>query len=144
MNLLQRAFVATHTWLLRTTGGRIGSRLAGIEHLVLETLGRRSGHWRSSPLACFEIEGKLLVVASKGGSDTDPAWYANLAASPEVRIVRRGTTETRQARTASPDERARLWPELVARNRAYGHYARQTSREIPVVVLEPSRSEAPR
>ena len=136
MSWIQDAFIASHRFAFRVSGGKIGSRLAGIQHLLLTTTGRKSGLDREQPLACFEHDGKLLVVASRGGSDHHPAWYLNLVAEPNVEIHHRGQKEPRIARTASAAERASLWPELVRQNRMYGVYAGKTSREIPVVVLE--------
>ena len=136
MSVFQDAFISCHRFVLRVSGGRLGSRLAGIEHLLLTTTGRRTGLPREHPLACFEHGGDLLVVASKGGSDQHPAWYHNLVAEPRVQVERRGRREQRLARTASAEERQALWPELVRQNRMYGTYERRTDREIPVVILE--------
>jgi deazaflavin-dependent oxidoreductase (nitroreductase family) len=139
MTSLQRLFVSSHRFLYRSSGGRIGSRLAGIEHLLLTTTGRRSGVRREHPLACFHHDGELMVVASNGGADAPPAWYLNLQAEPKVEIQLGASCESRVARTADAAERARLWPELVKLNKAYRTYERRTSREIPIVILEPTR-----
>ena len=138
MSWLQDAFIASHKFVFRATGGAIGSRLAGIQHLLLTTTGRRTGLPREHPLACFEQDGKLLIVASKGGADEHPAWYLNLVDEPRVEVHHRGERARRLARTALPEERAALWPELVRQNRMYGTYERRTTREIPVVVLDPA------
>jgi deazaflavin-dependent oxidoreductase (nitroreductase family) len=137
MSTLNRLITTVHRWLYRQSGGRIGSRLAGIDHLLLTTTGKKSGLPRQQPLACFEDSERLLIVASNGGSDRAPAWYGNLCATPEVEVQRGRTRERRVARTANPEERARLWPGLVEQNSFYGTYEKRTSREIPVVILEP-------
>ncbi len=136
MSLLTRLFVSTHKFLYRVTDGRIGSNLAGIDHLLLTTLGRKSGERREHPLACFEEDQKLLVVASNGGADSQPAWYLNLQANPRVEVRLRGHRDVRIARTANAEERLELWPKLVERNRVYRAYEKRTSREIPIVILE--------
>ena len=136
MNWLQRAFVATHNRVFRLSRGRLGSRLAGIDHLLLTTTGRRSGQPREAPLACFEIDGKLLIVASNGGSDSPPAWFRNIEANPAVRVLLRDGETKRTARVASDEERARWWPQLVKDNSFYGKYEARTSRQIPIVALE--------
>lgn len=137
MSILNKLITKVHRWLYRRSRGRLGGRLAGIEHLLLTTTGRKSGLPRQQPLACFEDGGSLLVVASNGGSDKAPAWYANLCAEPEVEIQRGQRREKRVARTATPEERARLWPGLVEQNSFYGAYEKRTDRVIPVVILEP-------
>ncbi len=136
MSWLQKLFIASHKFLYNASGGRIGSKLAGIRHLLLVTVGRKTGELREHPLACFDIDGKLLVVASNGGADTSPAWYLNLRAQPEVEIQLGATRSKRTARTATAAERSELWPELVRQNRMYAKYEQKTDREIPVVVLD--------
>jgi deazaflavin-dependent oxidoreductase (nitroreductase family) len=111
------------------------SRLAGIDMLLLTTTGRRSGQPRTTPLACFADGDDWIVVASNNGQDRDPAWWLNLKANPDasVRIGRSEYTVT--GRLATAEERTRLWPWLVGRNRVYARYERRTSRPIPVVIL---------
>lgn len=107
----------------------------GIPMLLLTTVGRRTGRERTLPLACLPDGDDLIVVASNDGSDRHPAWWLNLEAEPGAR-VRFGREERRvRALRATPEERARLWPELVRHNRHYERYARKTEREIPVVIL---------
>jgi deazaflavin-dependent oxidoreductase (nitroreductase family) len=76
-------------------------------------------------------------VASKGGHSDDPIWYKNLAANPNVEITAEDRTRKMTARTAPPDEKATLWPELVKVYKGYASYQRNTTRDIPVVILEP-------
>ena len=136
VNFLQKWFVSTHVKIYKATGGRLGAKLAGIEHLLLTTTGRKSGAHREQPLACFRDEEDLLIVASNGGAEHPPAWYLNLSAQPNVEVQLAGVREPRTARTAQADERARLWPDLLKQNPAFRHYEKKTSREIPVVILE--------
>jgi deazaflavin-dependent oxidoreductase (nitroreductase family) len=128
-------FTKTHRAAYERTGGRVGARLMGIPMLLLTTVGRRTGRQRTLPLACHPDGDDLVVVASNNGSDQHPAWWLNLEANPAAH-VRFGREERRvRAFRATPEERARLWPELVRRNRHFEGYARKTKREIPVVIL---------
>jgi deazaflavin-dependent oxidoreductase (nitroreductase family) len=127
----------THNAVYRASGGRIGSRLKGMPVLLLTTTGRRSGRLRTTPLLHLRDGEAFVVVASNGGSDSFPAWWLNLRTNPqaEVEIGREHTLVT--ARKASPAERGRLWPAFTSAYEGYGRYAARTTREIPVVMLEP-------
>lgn len=130
-----------HRFILRVTGHRVGRRLGVMPVIELGTIGRRSGEPRTALLtvaARDEQSGTLVVIASRGGDDSQPAWYLNLVAEPRVTIAAPGEhPRPYRARTATPDERARWWPEAVRSYRGYAQYQRRTRREIPVVLLEP-------
>jgi len=79
----------------------------------------------------------LVLVASFGGDDRHPAWYLNLQANPEVRVTTAGSTRAMIARTATEDERAKLWPRITSVFEGYARLQRRTERPIPVVILEP-------
>ncbi|MDV6012550.1 nitroreductase family deazaflavin-dependent oxidoreductase [Haloechinothrix sp. LS1_15] len=104
--------------------------------LILTTTGRRSGRMRKSALIYQEDGGRYVVVASKGGADAHPDWYRNLQANPQVGVQVGAERFAARARTADPDERARLWPLMAAVWPDYDSYQAATDREIPVVVLE--------
>jgi deazaflavin-dependent oxidoreductase (nitroreductase family) len=133
-------YVKANRALYRATNGRVTGSHGGAPVLLLTTTGRRSGKRRTTPLLYLEDDGTLVVVASYGGAPKHPAWYLNLSANPEVEVQIGGTVERRRARTADGDERARLWPRLVAIYPNYAVYQTRTTREIPVVVLDPLRS----
>lgn len=127
-----------HRWLLRVSRGHLGGRLLGMDTVELHTTGRRSGERRSTLLSApVHEESRVVLVASKGGSDEHPAWYLNLQAQPEVDLTIRGETRPYRARTASRDEREELWPRIVRANPGYAGYQQRTRREIPVVICEP-------
>jgi len=130
---------AVHHGLLKISGGRIGWRLSGMPVLELTTIGRKSGQPRTVMLTSPVQDGAAIVlVASRGGDDTHPAWFLNLRDNPEVEVVMNGEPARRMhARVATADERARLWPLVVADHANYAGYQRKTSREIPLVLLEP-------
>jgi len=135
--LLTRAFIGAHLALYRATGGRIGGQLGGMRVLLLTTRGRKSGQPRTAPLVYFEDGERLVVIGSNGGAPGDPLWWRNLQQTPEATVQIGPDTRRVRARIASPDERSRLWPRVKQENPAYAGYERKTSREIPVVLLEP-------
>ena len=104
--------------------------------LLLTTKGRRSGEPRIAPLIYGRDGDTHLVVASKGGSPEPPAWYVNLEADPEVEVQVLGDRFRARARTATAEERTRMWKEMVSHWPDYDAYQARTEREIPVVVLE--------
>ncbi len=110
-----------------------------VPSLLLTTTGRKSGEKYIFPLFYGETGDGYFIVASKGGAPEHPGWYRNLLADPEVE-VRVGTKNMKaHARTATGEERARLWEEGRKFWPPYADYARKTEREIPVVVLDPVR-----
>jgi deazaflavin-dependent oxidoreductase (nitroreductase family) len=111
-----------------------------VPSLLLTTTGRKSGERYIFPLFYGETgEGGYIVVASKGGAPQHPDWYRNLVAHPEVE-VQVGTKKLKaRARTATGDERARLWQKALQFWPPYADYQKKTGREIPVVVLDPIR-----
>ena len=129
---------ALHRAIFQASDGAIFGSFAGMPVAELVTTGRRSGRERSTMLAVPIVEAdRMVLVASFGGDDRNPAWYYNLRANPEVRITVKGKTRRMLARTASAEERAELWPRLTSTYEGYAKYQRRTSRPIPVVILEP-------
>jgi deazaflavin-dependent oxidoreductase (nitroreductase family) len=128
---------AVHRGAYQATRGRLGSRIAGMPVLLLATTGRRTGRRRTVPLTYIENEGDLVLVASYGGSPTHPAWFLNLDANPDVEVQIGPDRREMQARRATPEERDRLWPRVVATYDGYGRYQAKTSREIPLALLSP-------
>ena len=130
------------TWCHRTvfdlSQGKLTGKAGGMPVVKLTTIGRKSGQRRSTMLTSPLVEGdNVVLVASFGGDDRDPAWFGNLVANPEVEVVMSGSAKTMRARVAEGDERTRLWETLTAKHANYAGYQRKTSRQIPVVVLEP-------
>ncbi len=122
-----------HLW---DTSERGGSGV--VPTLLLVTTGRRSGDAITLPLIYGETDGAYVVIASKGGAPAHPAWYLNLDAEPKVRIQVGAERMDATARTASGDERQKLWEQMVGVFDPYTAYQARTEREIPVVVIEPS------
>ncbi len=130
---------ALHRFLYRASGGRIGGRVWGLRVVLLTTTGRRTGKRRTVPLCSLRDGENVVVIGSFGGLDRPPSWSVNLEAHPEAQLEDGRERRTVVARTASPDERARLWAEVTAKAPGYLDYERRTSREIPVVLLQPRR-----
>lgn len=137
-NPIIKAMSRINTWAYRATSGRVGGRfMRGAPVLLLTTVGRRSGARRVAPLIYARDGDRLLIVASKGGMDHHPLWYHNLVATPEVEVQIGAESRPMTARTATPAEKAALWPKVVTVYRDYADYQARTSRDIPVVVLSP-------
>lgn len=107
-----------------------------VPSLLLTTTGRRSGSLNTMPLFYGETSTGYVVIGSKGGSDSHPAWYLNLLAKPHAEVQVGPDRYPVKARVAEGDERSGLWNQLVAIYPPYTKYQQATSREIPVVVLE--------
>ena len=132
-----RLLSAFHRGVLAVFGWRVAARIAGMPIVELHTIGRRSGAPRTVVLSApVDEPERLVLVASRGGDDRQPGWYLNLVARPEVEVTRRGARTAMVARTATPEERAELWPRIVAAYAGYGEYQRRTTREIPLVICE--------
>jgi deazaflavin-dependent oxidoreductase (nitroreductase family) len=120
----------------RANGGKVGGRFANAPMVLITTRGARTGTLRTNPLVCLPEGDRLVIFASKGGAPSNPDWYYNLRANPEL-TVEYGT-ETFQARAVITEgaERDRLFAEQVRRFPAFGDYQAKVTRQIPVIVLE--------
>src|SRR4029077_3092340 len=104
---------------------------------LLTTTGRKSGQQHTVPLP-FLLDGlQMVVVASFAGGPSNPAWYLNLTANPDVVVQYRDDTRPARALTAAGEERDRLWKRLAEEAPWYIDYQQRTEREIPVVVITP-------
>lgn len=137
MSESENLFGEEHIRRYRETGGAVGHVWRqGSKVLVLTTTGRRSGRPRDNALI-YENDGDgYVVVASRGGSPQHPAWYLNLVANPEVEVQVEDEVFPARARTATGEERERLWKLAAQQWPDYDTYRQRTDREIPVVVLE--------
>jgi len=115
----------------------------GDQLILLTTRGARSGKERITPVMFHRDGERYVVIASKGGAPDHPAWYRNLKANPLARVEVGAETGTEtfevRAREAEGEERERLYAERVAIAPGFGAYQRQTSRQIPVMILERTR-----
>jgi proline iminopeptidase len=104
--------------------------------LLLTTTGRKTGNQSTTPLI-YGLDGaNPVIVASKGGAPEDPGWYLNLSKTPEVDVQIEGERFHARARDAAGEERDRLWAAMNEIWPHYEEYQANTTRQIPVVVLE--------
>ncbi len=143
MPWLPLGIVRFQRWVYDLTGGRLMNTIEGSPICVVTMTGARSGKRYKWPLMHVPYEDGVLLVASRGGADENPIWYYNLRANPDIEVHSRGTRMHLRAHQASPDEKARLWPLCVAAYPSYGDYQTWTTRDIPVFVCLPSRSDQP-
>jgi deazaflavin-dependent oxidoreductase (nitroreductase family) len=133
-----KAMSRAHRIIVHVSGGRVLGSAFGMPAVELHTVGRKSGRPRSTMLAAPVVDGdRVVLVASKGGDDRDPDWFRNLVAHPEIELTMAGRRRPMRARRASADEKAELWPRVVAAYKGYGGYQRRTERDIPLVICEP-------
>jgi deazaflavin-dependent oxidoreductase (nitroreductase family) len=137
-DLFLKAMNSVHRLVLASTRGRAGWTAGGMPVLSLTTTGRKSGRRRSVLLTVPARDGDALVlVASRGGDNQSPAWFLNLVANPNVDVSLQGAPPVRMnARVATPPERARLWPVVIAGQPRYRGYQLRTEREIPLILLQ--------
>ena len=129
-----------HQAVRRVSGGRLWTSRARDDRvgtLYLHTTGRKTGQPRVNALFYLVDGADLVVVASNGGADTDPAWWLNLGEKQDAGVEIVGQRRAVRARPATAEETARLWPRLVAANPDYAAYRATARRPIPVVILEP-------
>ena len=131
-----QGWVADHVRRYIETNGEDGHLWRGAPTLILTTLGRRSGKARRLALIYGQDGDRYIVVASKGGSDKHPEWYLNLRDNSEAQVQVRGDRFRARARTATPEERDRLWPRMAKIWPDYDKYQAKTDRQIPLVILE--------
>lgn len=136
-DVLARAITAVHTQVYRRTGGKLGGKVGSTTMGLLTTTGRRSGQPRTTPLNIMVDGDRFLLVASYGGDDRDPQWFKNLQANPEATVQLGAKSFPVRATVASEEEKKGLWPKVVAAYKGYEGYQRNTSRDIPVVILTP-------
>jgi deazaflavin-dependent oxidoreductase (nitroreductase family) len=141
---VMKVMAAANVWLFRRTGGRLGSHWrigAGWKNPVpiclLEHVGRKTGLPRTTPLVYLRDGENVVVVASQAGRPENPMWFGNVVANPEVTVQVGRERRAMRAHIADADERAVLWPQLVALYPDYDSYQSWTDRVIPVVVLAP-------
>ncbi|WP_262699572.1 MULTISPECIES: nitroreductase family deazaflavin-dependent oxidoreductase [Streptomyces] len=134
-------------WFNKLTLRRIrrkgGTKLMGMDALVLTTIGRKSGQPRETPVAWFPSEdGGWLIVASAAGAANNPAWYYNLAAHPDQARVEIGSRKTNvAAEQLHGEERERAWRRITSTIPRFAQYQVKTDRELPVIRLTPRTAD---
>ena len=138
MKSLFKLFIAFHVFMYRLTGGKFGGEMRGFKVLILTTKGRKSGKIFSNPVGYFERDGGYIIVASNGGAVSHPSWYHNIKGNPEdVTIQVMDKTMKVKPEIILGEPRKPIWSWIVASASNFGDYEKQTSREIPLVLLTP-------
>jgi deazaflavin-dependent oxidoreductase (nitroreductase family) len=135
--LAMKYFARAHIWVYRRTDGRVGAKLLWFPAALVTTTGRKSGELRTTPTLYLRDGDRIILPASFGGRDANPAWYRNLNADPKVHVQIRAEQLDLVARDATDDERKRYWPLLIKLYPPYRGYREAADRPIPLVVCEP-------
>ena len=138
--LMQRAWIRLYRLSLGRIGGSFGWMGGPMPVLLLTTTGRRSGKRRTAVLGYLFDGERYVVVGSNNGEPSDPAWLMNIRSQPRVTIQVRERVLEATGSVAEPDDRARLWAELMRVGPGYGRYETMTTREIPLVFLTPAEA----
>ena len=119
----------------RANAGKVGGYFAGKTLLILHTVGAKSGQERVNPTAYVEDDNKFVIIASKGGAPTHPAWYYNILAHPLVSVEVGTEFFLARAEVATEPERTRLYNKMADMLPGFNEYRQKTSRVIPVITL---------
>jgi deazaflavin-dependent oxidoreductase (nitroreductase family) len=137
-NLALKLGSGVHAGVYRATKGTLFGRMGKSPILLLNTVGRKSGKKRTTPLL-YVMDGEdFVLIASKGGAPTHPAWYLNLMANPEVTVEVGDRAVKARAEEVSGAEKTRLWQKMVEMYPTYDDYQTRTEREIPLLILHPA------
>ncbi|WP_300018898.1 nitroreductase family deazaflavin-dependent oxidoreductase [Pseudonocardia sp.] len=120
----------------RANEGRVGGPFEGDPMILIHHVGARSGTERVTPLVSFpQDDGRIVIIASKAGAPTNPDWYHNLKAHPEIEVEVGTETFPVRVTEAEGAEREEIWSRVVAAKPGFGEYQEKTTRTIPVLVL---------
>lgn len=127
------------TVVYEKTGGRLWNTFLGCHCAILTTTGKKTGLARKTPLLYLEHNNQVVMVASQGGFSTEPFWFKNIQSNPIVQIQIGSKKRAMQAKIATADEAALLWPKLDELYEGYQEYRARTNgvREIPIVIFSP-------
>ena len=124
--------VAAHLWdpvVIGVPGG-------AVKTLLLNCVGRKSGKRINNVVQYYKMDGKICIVASRGGTEEHPSWYLNLLAQPRCDVQLSGSSSPATARTLEGEERKRWWEMITREQPIQATYQGRTSRIIPVIMLE--------
>ena len=135
---LVRPMSALNVFMYRISGGKIMGTFGGGPVCLVTMTGRKSGKTRVIPLMYNARGDDVILVASRAGTPTSPAWYHNLMANPDVEIQVGKDKRTYHVRQASDEEKAELWPLVVENYKDFDMYQNRTERNIPVLICSPT------
>ena len=136
---MKRFVTRMHALVFRLSGGRILGRMGGQPVLLLQTVGRRTGQTRVTPVQYLSVDGAFVVVAANGGAAHPPSWCLNLRAAPHAKVLLGKQNLDVQARETTGSERDAMWRQLTAVNRYLDGVAEKAERRLPVLVLAPGK-----
>jgi F420H(2)-dependent quinone reductase len=139
MKSLLKVFMAIYVGLYRLSRGKIGGQMRGSKVLLLITTGRKSGKARTVPVGSFDRQDGWVIVASNNGQPTHPAWYHNLKSQPQASVQVFDKVIPVTAEVLTGEARAQAWQQVITTAPAYADYEKRTTREIPLVMLHPSK-----
>ncbi len=139
MDTLIKFFTSLNAFVFRVTGGRLGSQMGKQSVLLLHTMGRKSGKPFVTPLSYYRDGENYLVVASNWGKENHPDWFRNLMHQPQTQIQVKNVTLPVIAHEANPQEHERLWSLVTRQNSQYLQYQKGVERQIPIVILSPTK-----
>jgi deazaflavin-dependent oxidoreductase (nitroreductase family) len=116
-------------------GGKVGGRFAGASLLLLNTIGAKSGELRTHPLVYYSENGRTFIFATKAGAPTNPDWYHNIIAHPDVTFEVGNETFSATGVVLGEEERARIYAKQAASSERFAEYEKATTRKIPVLEL---------
>ena len=123
----------------RANEGRVGGPFEGAPMILIHHIGARSGTERVTPLVYFpQDDGRMVIIASKAGAPTNPDWYHNVKAHPEIDVEVGTATFPVLVTEATGPERDDIWSRAVAAMPGFAEYQEKTERTIPVLVLTPA------
>lgn len=135
--LIVRTLSRLNVLVYRWSSGRLMNSVDGAPVCLLTMTGRKTGKIKTVPLMYTEFEDQVLLVASLGGSDSNPVWYYNLKSRPQIEIQIGALKRKMRVTEASPEQRDKLWPIAVTNFPSYAEYQRKTRRVIPILVCTP-------
>ena len=133
-----KVYMTVQAFVFRVTGGKLMSKIRGMDICVVKTKGAKSEKIRYIPLMLVPYEEGVILVASMGGSPTHPSWYWNIKAYPEVLVYLKGKKLDLVAEQVSDDKKAELWPLICSFYPPYDAYQKKTKRNIPVFNCQPT------
>lgn len=139
MGMIFKLFAGLQIWMYRVSGGKMGGSMGPFKVLLLTTVGRKSGKTHVVPLGYFQRQGGYVIVASKGGAPTNPAWYYNIKDQPQVTVQIMDKVMTMSVEVLTGDARAQAWQQVITEAPSYAAYEKRTTREIPLMMLREAK-----
>jgi F420H(2)-dependent quinone reductase len=132
-----RQFIRLQVYIYRRSGGKRMGRIRGMPVLLLTTVGRKTGKQRVTPVMYMRDGNSYVIVAANAGARRNPGWFSNLQANPQTTIEVDDMTTTVMAHKASMEEKGQLWPRFVEQAPFLEGYRKKTTRDIPLIILQP-------